>query len=57
MHVLSERSNEGREQLMHASLEKFVQEWKYGRQIPLLAEMRRLTLKISTRLLFGEQYE
>jgi cytochrome P450 len=57
MHVLSERSNEGREQIVQASLEKFVQEWKYGRQIPLLEEMRRLTLEISTRLLFGEQYE
>jgi cytochrome P450 len=42
---------------VQAGLEKFVQEWQYDQQIPLLAEMRRLTLGLSTRLLFGEQYE
>jgi cytochrome P450 len=57
MNVLSERGNEGRQQLVQAGLEKFVQEWQYDQQIPLLAEMRRLTLGLSTRLLFGEQYE
>ena len=57
MNVLSERSNEGREQIVYAGLEKFVRDWQYDRQIPLLEEMRRLTLELSTRLLFGEQYE
>jgi cytochrome P450 len=57
MNVLSERGNEARQQMVQAGLEKFVQGWQYGQQIPLLAEMRRLTLELSTRLLFGEQYE
>ena len=57
MNVLSERGNEGRVQMVQAGLEKFVQGWEYNQQIPLLAEMRRLTLELSTRLLFGEQYE
>jgi len=57
MNLLSERSNEGRQQLVHAGLEKFVQGWQYDRQISLLEEMRRLTLELSTRLLFGEQYD
>jgi cytochrome P450 len=57
MNVLNERGNEGRQQLVQAGLEKFAQEWQYDQQIPLLAEMRRLTLGLSTRLLFGEQYE
>jgi len=57
MNVLSERGNEGRLQMVQAGLEKFVQGWEYNQQIPLLAEMRRLTLELSTRLLFGEQYE
>ena len=56
MNVLSERSNEARQQMVTAGLEKFVQDWDYDRQISLLEEMRRLTLEISTRLLFGEQY-
>lgn len=57
MNVLSERGNEDREQIVHAGLEKFVQDWRYDQQIPLLDEMRRLTLELSTRLLFGEQYK
>ena len=57
MNVLSERSNEGRRQLVQDGLEKFVQGWEYDQQIPLLQEMRRLTLELSTRLLFGEQYD
>ena len=57
MNVLSERSNEGRQQIVHAGLEKFVQGWQYDQQVPLLEEMRRLTLELSTRLLFGEEYE
>lgn len=57
MNVLSERSNEGRQQSVHAGLEKFVQGWQYDQQISLLEEMRRLTLELSTRLLFGEEYE
>jgi cytochrome P450 len=57
MNVLSERGNEGRLQMVQAGLEKFVRGWHYNQQIPLLAEMRRLTLELSTRLLFGEQYE
>ena len=57
MNVLSERSNEGSRQLVQAGIEKFVQGWQYDQQIPLLKEMRRLTLELSTRLLFGEQYE
>jgi cytochrome P450 len=57
MNVLSERSNEGRQQLVQAGLEEFVKGWQYDRQIFLLAEMRRLMLELSTRLLFGEQYE
>lgn len=57
MNVLSERSNEGRRQLVHAGLGKLVHKWRYEQQIPLLEEMRRLTLELSTRLLFGEQYD
>ncbi len=57
MNVLGKRSNEGREQMVEAGLEKFAQGWQYNQQIPLLAEMRRLTLELSRRLLFGEQYE
>jgi cytochrome P450 len=57
MNVLSERGNEGRQQMVQAGLEKFVEGWQYDQQIPLLFEMRRLTLELSTRLLFGEQYE
>jgi cytochrome P450 len=57
MNVLSERSNEGRRQLVQNGIEKFVQGWQYDQQIRLLEEMRRLTLELSTRLLFGEQYE
>lgn len=57
MNLLSERSNQGWQQLVHAGLEKFVQGWQYDRQISLLEEMRRLTLELSTRLLFGEQYD
>jgi cytochrome P450 len=57
MNVLSERGNEGRQQMVPAGLEKFVEGWQYDQQIPLLSEMRRLTLELSTRLLFGEQYE
>lgn len=56
MNVLSERSNEGRQELVKAGLEKFVHGWQADRQISLLAEMRRLMLELSTRLLFGEQY-
>jgi len=56
MNVLSERSNEGRQQLVHAGLEKFAKGWQYGQQIFLLEEMRRLMLELSTRLLFGEEY-
>jgi cytochrome P450 len=57
MNVLSDRGNEGRLEIVQAALEKFVQGWHYHQQIPLLAEMRRLTLELSTRLLIGEQYE
>jgi len=57
MNVLSERSNLGRQELVQAGLEKFVQGWQYDQQISLLAEMRRLMLELSTRLLFGEQYD
>jgi cytochrome P450 len=55
-HALSEPGNEGRQQMVSAGLEKFAQGWRYNQQIKLLEEMRRLTLEISTRLLFGEQY-
>jgi cytochrome P450 len=57
MNVLSERNNENRRQLVQVGLEKFVREWQYEQQIPLLEEMRRLTLELSTRLLFGEEYD
>ena len=57
MNVLSEHSGDGRQQILQAGLEKFVHGWQYDRQIPLLGEMRRLTLELSTRLLFGQQYE
>jgi cytochrome P450 len=57
MNVLGERGNEGRQQIVQAGLEEFVQGWGYNQKIPLLVEMRRLTLELSTRLLFGEQYE
>ena len=54
--VLSEPGNEGRRQMVSAGLEKFAKGWRYNQKIKLLEEMRRLTLEISTRLLFGEQY-
>jgi len=57
MNVLSERSNEDRLQLVQAGLEEFVKGWQYDQQIFLLEEMRRLMLELSTRLLFGEQYD
>jgi len=57
MNVLSDRSNEGRRELVQTGLEQFVTGWKYDQQIFLLAEMRRLMLALSTRLLFGEQYD
>lgn len=57
MNVLSDRGNEERLQMVQNGLEKFVHGWRYNQQISLLAEMRRLTLELSTRLLFGEQYE
>jgi cytochrome P450 len=56
MQVLSERCNEGRQRMLNAGLRKFAKGWRYEQEINLLDEMRRLTLEISTRLLFGEQY-
>lgn len=57
MRVLSDRGIQDRHESIAAGLEKFMQHWIHGKQISLLAEMRRLTFEISTRYLFGERYE
>ena len=57
MRVLSERGVEAHRGAIHASLETFARSWQVGQRIGLLGEMRRLALRVSTRLLFGHQYE
>jgi cytochrome P450 len=55
--VLSERGVEAHRGGIHSSLETFARSWQVGQRIDLLSEMRRLALLVSTRLLFGGQYE
>jgi len=56
MRVLGERSMESQHPAVSAGLETFARAWQSGSSIGLLGEMRRLTLEMSTRLLFGTQY-
>lgn len=56
MQVFSSRSLEATHETIHASLESFVRGWNFNDQIPLLEEMRRLTLELSTSLLFDRRY-
>jgi cytochrome P450 len=57
LRVLSDRSVQDRHRAITAGLEKFIRGWKHGQKVGLLTEMRRLTLEVSTRYLFGERYE
>ena len=57
LRVLGEPGVEERHQAITAGIQKFIQQWNHGLKVPLLAEMRRLTLEVSTRYLFGEQYD
>ena len=57
LRVLSDRNVEDRHRAITAGLEEFIKSWKRGQKIGLLTEMRRLTLEVSTRYLFGERYE
>lgn len=57
MRVLSERGVEAHRGDIRAGLETFARSWQVGQTIGLLGEMRRLALRVSTRLLFGDQYE
>ena len=56
MRVLSERGIEAQHGAVSAGLEAFARGWRYGQNIELLGEMRRLALQVSERLLFGTQY-
>ena len=56
MHVFNIRSIDGTHATIGAGLERFVRGWDYGQQISLLEEMRRLTLELSTCLLFDQRY-
>jgi cytochrome P450 len=57
MRVLSERGVEARLGAVRAGLEAFARGWRVGQTIGLLGEMRRLALEVSTRLLFGDEYD
>lgn len=57
MRELGDRNIDERHQVMCAAFEQFVQSWRPGQQIALLAEMRRWTLEVSSRLLFGDRYD
>jgi cytochrome P450 len=57
LQVFSGRSLEDTQWALNASLDAFVQSWNHNHQIALLKEMRRLTLELSGRLLFGEHYD
>ncbi|HSQ19503.1 MAG TPA: cytochrome P450, partial [Blastocatellia bacterium] len=52
MHLLSERSIEDQHGAVSTGLETFAQRWRIGQRIGLLAEMRKLALEVSSRLLF-----
>jgi len=57
MQVFSNRSLEATHKTIHASLETFARGWDYDDRIHLLEEMRRLTLELSTSLLFDRRYD
>ncbi|HYY98078.1 MAG TPA: cytochrome P450 [Pyrinomonadaceae bacterium] len=57
MRVLGERGVEARLSAVRAGLEAFARGWRVGQTIGLLGEMRRLALEVSTRLLFGDEYD
>ncbi len=56
MRELGDRNIEDRHKVICAAFEQFIQNWQQGQQIALLAEMRRWTLEVSCRLLFGDRY-
>ncbi|HKE59398.1 MAG TPA: cytochrome P450 [Pyrinomonadaceae bacterium] len=56
LQTLVERNIGNQHSAVCAGLETFAQGWRSGQHINLLGEMRRLTLEVSTRLLFGDQY-
>lgn len=56
MRVLSERGLEAQHETIRAGIEAVVQDWRSGQEIGLLGELRQLTLQVSVRLLFGENY-
>jgi cytochrome P450 len=57
LRVFSDSSVQDRHRAITSGLEKFIKRWKHGQKVGLLTEMRRLTLEVSTRYLFGERYE
>jgi cytochrome P450 len=57
MRVLGERGVESQRDVVRAGLESFARGWRAGQKVGLFSEMRRLALQVSTRLLFGDEYE
>ncbi len=57
LQVFSSRSLDATHETIDAGLKRFVRGWSYDDQIHLLDEMRRLTLVLSTSLLFDGEYE
>jgi cytochrome P450 len=57
LRVLGEQDVEQRHEAITAGLQKFIRQWDHGQTVPMLTEMRRLTLEVSTRYLFGERYD
>lgn len=57
LRALSEQGVEERDVAITAGIQEFLKQWDHGLKVPLLTEMRRLTLEVSTRYLFGERYD
>jgi cytochrome P450 len=57
MHAFNNRSIEAMHETIRAGLERFVRGWSYDDRISLLDEMRRLTLELSSSLLFDQRYD
>ncbi len=57
LRVLSEQGVGERHDAITRGIQEFIRKWDHGLKVPLLSEMRRLTLEVSTRYLFGEHYE
>jgi cytochrome P450 len=53
MGLLSQAHRDSRREEIRACVQEFVREWKDGNEIALLDDMRRLTLNVATRRLFG----